>query len=128
MFELEGATAEIAQAGSNVPGEAVMGLSKGISKYHDNMKTAKGQKHVRTGKIALMEYTAYLEAEREQQRVEDGLAPCQEGPSSVKEGSKYWPEQEVDLYFTVIITFVFDYCVVIAVAVDVYVLMVLWLC
>ena len=30
MFELEGTTAEIAQAGGNVPGEAVMGLSKRI--------------------------------------------------------------------------------------------------
>ena len=78
MFELEGTTAEIAQAGGNVPGEAVMGLSKRISRYRDNIKTATGQEHVRNGKIALMEY--YLAAKREAQRVKDGLAPGQEGP------------------------------------------------
>jgi hypothetical protein len=80
MFELEGTTAEIAQAGGNVPGEAVMGLSKRISRYRDNIKTATGQEHVKTGKIALMEYTDYLAAKREAQRVKDGLAPGQEGP------------------------------------------------
>jgi hypothetical protein len=80
MFELEGTTAEIAQAGGNVPGEAVMGLSKRIFRYCDNIKTATGQEHVRTGKIALMEYTDYLTAKREAQRVKDGLAPGQEGP------------------------------------------------
>ena len=60
MFELEGTTAEIAQSGGNVPGEAVMGLSKRISRYRDNIKTVTGQEHIRTGKIALMEYTDYL--------------------------------------------------------------------
>lgn len=80
MFELEGTTAEIAQAGGNVPGEAVMGLSKRISRYRDNIKTATGQEHIKTGKIALMEYTDYLAAKREAQRVKDGLAPGQEGP------------------------------------------------
>jgi hypothetical protein len=64
VFELEGTTAEIAQAGGNAPGEAVMGLSKRISRYQ----------------IALMEYTDYLAAKREAQRVKDGLVPGQEGP------------------------------------------------
>lgn len=41
----------------------------------------------------------------------------------MEEGWKYWPNQKVDPYytFTVIITFLFDYCV----AAGVYVLMVL---
>jgi hypothetical protein len=62
------------------PSEAAMGLSKRISRYRDKIKTATGQEHIRTGKIALMEYIDYLAAKKEAQRVKDGLAPGQEGP------------------------------------------------
>jgi hypothetical protein len=60
--------------------EAVMGLSNRISRYRDKIKTATRQEHIRTGKIALIEYNDNLAAKREAQRVKDGLAPGQEGP------------------------------------------------
>ena len=51
MYELEGTTAEIAHAGGNVQGEAVMGLSKRISRTVITSKQLVGKNTLKLVKL-----------------------------------------------------------------------------